>query len=126
MRHGVVPCFEVHVNMWSEHFGPVAQVAALVQARGLPFHMTPDHSHVIFKIDNPKEQAVQDMKADIDAGCLVLDPAQAGDVCDLWIRSNWVRRAHACAAVPANPVNSWAKHPDGSDGQPSLTSPPRF
>jgi hypothetical protein len=23
MRHGVVPCFEVHVNMWSEHFGRV-------------------------------------------------------------------------------------------------------
>lgn len=117
MRHGVVPCFEVHVNMWSEHFGRVAQVAALVGARGLPFHMTLDHSHVIFKIDNPKEQAVQDMQADIDDGHLVLDPAQAGNVCDLWIRSNWVRLAHARAAVPANPVNTWAQHPDGTDGR---------
>jgi hypothetical protein len=30
MSQGVVPCFEVHVNMWSEHFGRVEQVAALV------------------------------------------------------------------------------------------------
>lgn len=117
MRHGVVPCFEVHVNMWSEHFARVAQVAALVRSRGLPFHMTLDHSHVIFKIDNPKEQAVQDMKVDIDAGRLVLDPAQPGNVCDLWIHSNWVRLAHARATVPANPVNTWAQHPDGSDGR---------
>ena len=68
MRHGVVPCFEVHVNMWSEHLGRVEQVAAIVKRRGVPFHMTLDHSHVIFKIDNPKEQLVQDMKADVDSG----------------------------------------------------------
>jgi hypothetical protein len=57
------------------------------------------------------------MKADIDGGRLVLDPAQPGHVCDLWIRSNWVRLAHARAAVPANPVNAWARHPDGSEGR---------
>lgn len=117
MRHGVVPCFEVHVNMWSEHFGRVAQVASLVAQRGLPFHMTLDHSHVMFKIDNPKEQEVQGMKADIDAARLVLDPAHRDNVCDHWIGSNWVRLAHARAAVPANPVNSWAQHPDGSPGR---------
>jgi hypothetical protein len=33
--------------------------------------MTLDHSHVIFKIDNPREQEVQGMKADVDAGRLV-------------------------------------------------------
>ena len=117
MRQDVVPCFEVHVNMWSEHFGRVEQVAALVQQRGLPFHMTLDHSHVIFKVDNPKEQRVQDMKADIDAGRLVLDPALPGNVTKRWIDSNFVRLAHARAAIPANPVNSWARHPDGSFGR---------
>ncbi|CAN0470038.1 unnamed protein product, partial [Phaeothamnion confervicola] len=50
MRHDVMPCFEVHVNMWSEHFGRVGRVAALVAARRVPFHMTLDHSHVIFKM----------------------------------------------------------------------------
>ena len=117
MRQDVVPCFEVHVNMWSEHFGRVEQVAELVRQRGLPFHMTLDHSHVIFKMDNPQEQQVQDMKADIDAGNLVLDPARPGNVAKRWIDANWVCLAHARAAVPANPVNTWARHPDGGFGR---------
>ena len=89
-RQNVVPCFEVHVNIWSEHFGRVEQVAELVRQRGLPFHMTLDHSHVIFKMDNPKEQPVQGMKTDIDAGNLILDPAQPGNVARRWIDANWV------------------------------------
>jgi hypothetical protein len=117
MRHGVLPCFEVHVNMWSEHFGRVERVAQLVERRGLPFCMTLDHSHVIFKIDNPEEQKVQGMKADIDAGRLVLEPDRPGNVTGRWIAANWVHHAHARAAVPANPVNTWAKHPDGSYGR---------
>ncbi|MEZ5862564.1 MAG: hypothetical protein R3D25_00180 [Geminicoccaceae bacterium] len=114
---GVDPCFEIHINMWSEHFGRVERVGRLVEARGVPFNMTLDHSHVIFKIDNPAEQAVQDMKADIDAGRLVLDPFQPGHVCGIWIEAGWVRHAHARAAVPNNPINVWAKHPDGSPGR---------
>jgi hypothetical protein len=117
MRHNVVPCFEVHVNMWSEHFGRVEQVAALVQQRGVPFCMTLDHSHVIFKMDNPKEQLVQNMQVDIEAGRLVLDPSQPSNVSKKWIDANWVRLAHARAAIPANPVNAWASHPDGSYGR---------
>src|SRR3546814_8224393 len=55
-KAGRLPTFEVHVNMWSEHFGRVAKVAEKVETRGVPFRMTLDHSHVIFKIDNPEEQ----------------------------------------------------------------------
>ena len=73
-RFGVTPCFEVHINMWSEHFGRVAEVAAAAEARGVKYNMTLDHSHVIFKIDNPEEQAVQGLDADIAAGHVVLDP----------------------------------------------------
>ena len=117
MRHGVAPCFEVHVNMWSEHFGRVERVARLVEARGLPFRLTLDHSHVIFKIDNPVEQRVQGMKEDVDAGRVVLEPDRPGNVTSRWIDANWVHHAHARAAVPGNPVNVWAKHPDGSHGR---------
>jgi hypothetical protein len=117
MRNDVRPSFEVHVNMWSEHFGRVEQVAALVRQRGLPFHMTLDHSHVVFKMDNPKEQQVQGMQADMAAGRLELDPARPGNVTKKWIDSNFVLLAHARAAVPANPVNTWARHPDGSFGR---------
>ena len=72
---------------------------------------------MIFKVDNPREQAVQDMKADIDAGRLQLDPRRPGDVCSEWIARNYVRHVHARATVPDNPVNVWAHHPDGRPGR---------
>jgi len=117
MRHGVIPCFEIHVNMWSEHFGRVEKVAALVAQRGVPFRLTLDHSHVIFKMDNPAEQDVQAMRADVESGRVVLDPAKPGNVCAKWIGANIVAHAHARAAVPANPLNIRARHPDGSVGR---------
>jgi hypothetical protein len=116
-RRDVLACFEVHVNMWSEHFGRVENVADLVQARGVPFAMTLDHSHVIFKIGNPAEQDVQGMRADVEAGRVVLDPAVPGNVCARWIANGYVRHAHARATIPNNPPNARARHPDGRMGR---------
>lgn len=115
-KWGVAPCFEVHVNMWSEHFGRVERVAQLVKARGVAFNMTLDHSHVIFKMDNPVEQDVQGMRSDIESGQLELDPFREGNVCQRWIDSNYVRHAHARAAVPNGPVNVWSLV-DGKPGR---------
>jgi hypothetical protein len=114
---GVTPCFEVHINMWSEHFGRVARVAGLVEQRGVKFNMTLDHSHVIFKMDNPPEQEIDNLREEIEAGRLVLDPSEPGHVAGIWIENNYVRHAHARAVIPANPVNIWAKHPNGQFGR---------
>ena len=116
-RGGVTPCFEIHVNMWSERFSRVIAVGELVERRGIPFNLTLDHSHVIFKIDNPREQAIQDLHADLASGRTILDPANARCVIYEWIQRNWIRHAHARATVPANPVNVWASRPDGSPGR---------
>jgi len=83
----------------------------------VPFDMTLDHSHVIFKIDNPKEQAIQGLDADLAAGRIILDPFRPGNVCASWISAQYVRQMHARPAVPNNPINIWAKHPDGSYGR---------
>lgn len=114
---GVMPCFEIHVNMWSERFTRVAEVGDLVEARGGQFNITFDHSHVIFKIGNEGELDVENNLDDIKAGRLELDPYKPGNISDLWINRNWVSHAHARSAVPNNPVNIWAKHPDGSFGR---------
>ena len=116
-RYGVDPCFEVHVNMWSEDFRRVSRVARMVEARGVPFHMTLDHSHVIFKIDNPAEQEIGDIRGDVEAGVLVLDPAQPGAVTGEWIDRGWVRHCHARAAVPNNPKNLTARNEIGQPGR---------
>jgi hypothetical protein len=114
---GVVPCFEVHVNMWSEHFGRVQRVAEAVEARGVKFNMTLDHSHVIFKIDNPGAQEVQGMRADVEAGRLELDPFKPGNVCQQWIDAGYVRHAHARSAAPNGPPNIWMNSPAGTPGR---------
>ncbi len=113
---GVTPCFEVHINMWSERLSRVAKVAALVAARGAAFRMTLDHSHVIFKMDNPRELDIAGLREDLAAG-LVLDPFVPGNVCDQWIAANWVAHAHARPAIPNNPPNIWGRHPDGRVGR---------
>lgn len=116
-RTGVIPCFEVHVNMWSEHVGRIEHVAKLVEKRGAKFNMTLDHSHVIFKIDNPEEQKVQNMDEDIASGALVLDPFKPNNVTARWIANGYVRHAHARAAVPNGPVNLWETTPKGQPGR---------
>ncbi len=114
---GVTPCFEVHVNMWSEDFRRVAEVARAIEAKGVDFHMTLDHSHVIFKIDNPREQEVLGMRPAVESGEVILDPFQPGNVTDVWIEAGWVRHCHARAAIPNNPKNTSATGPDGKPGR---------
>jgi len=115
-RLGVTPCFEVHINMWSERLSRVSRVARLVEARGVPFNMTLDHSHVIFKIGNEAELDIEGLREDLADG-LILDPSQPGHACGEWISNNWVRHAHARPAIPNNPRNVWATHPDGRLGR---------
>ena len=120
---GCWPCFETHVNMWSEDFPRVRRVADIVEGRGMPFRITLDHSHVIFKIDNLEEQRDPYGNGDcnirdaVESGDLILDPFAKGNVCDEWIGRGHVWHCHARAAVPNNPKNIWARHPDGSFGR---------
>ena len=114
---GCVPVFEVHVDMWSEDFRRVEQVANLVEAGGRPFRLTLDPSHLIFKIDNAQEEKVLNLRQDLDDGSVVLDPSKPNNVMGRWINRNLVWHAHARSAVPNNPKNINAHHPDGRVGR---------
>jgi hypothetical protein len=103
-RLGVTPSLEVHVNMWSENFARVARVAAMVAARGVKFNLTLDHSHVIFKIDNPEELKVQGLADEIAGGAVTLDPFAEDGICGRWIDANLVTHVHARSTVPATAV----------------------
>lgn len=103
---GCQPTFEVHINMWSEDFRRIIEVADQVESRGVPFKMTLDHSHVIFKMDNPVEAAKFGLEEALKAGELILDPLRDGSICKQWIERGFVQHAHARAAIPANPRNT--------------------
>ena len=59
---GCLPCFEIHINMWSEDFIRVESVAKIVKDKGAIYRVTLDHSHVIFKINNKEEIQIFDLK----------------------------------------------------------------
>ena len=109
------PTFEVHVNMWSEDFRRVENVAEIVEKYDIPFRITLDHSHVIFKIDNPVEQEVFSINKSIINGDLVLDPFDENHICGKWINNGYVSHCHARAAVPNNPKNVWQHHTNLED-----------
>jgi len=117
LKYGVTPCFEIHVNMWSEDFLRVTRVGKLVEGKGIEFNITLDHSHVIFKINNIKEQKIFNIYKQIKSRELIIDPFSEGNVVEEWINYGWVRHCHARAAIPNNPLNIHGKHPDGSLGR---------
>ena len=119
---GCLPAFEVHINMWSEDFRRVAAVARRVEGHGIPFRLTLDHSHVIFKIDNPRELAIFGLDAAVAAGELVLDPFSTRSICAEWIGAGWVAHGHARSTVPNNPRNIWGRHAS-LDALPSSRHP---
>lgn len=104
---GVRVCFEVHVNMWSEHFGRVASVADRIGRAGRRFRLTLDASHVVFKIDNLVEQEIQGLRADVESGRIELDPFSPASVSRRWIESGLVAhasRAKSCRCSTSRPI----------------------
>ncbi len=112
----IVPCFEVHVGMWSEQFTRVQRVAELVERQGLKFNLTLDHSHIVFAIRNPSAQEAMGIRAEVEAGTITLDPFACNNICQNWIDAGLVRHAHARSAVPNGPRNRWMAGLDGMSG----------
>ncbi|EOD8996019.1 TPA: hypothetical protein MJC07_27610 [Klebsiella pneumoniae] len=103
---GLIITFENHVDMWSEDYRRVSQVADLVEARGVPFNMAIDYSHCIFKIENEVEHAVSQMRGDNEA-IAKLDPYNDDSFADEWLGRNFVHWAQMRPAAPNGPLNWW-------------------
>lgn len=122
MKIGVEPTFELHVNMWSEDFRRVTPVALAVQDRGVPFNYTLDYSHVNFKIDNPEEQDISGIREDVEAGKLVLNPFEEGNLCEEWLDLGIVRWLQVRSVSANGPKNIWSVQQPGVPvaGMPTL------
>ena len=116
-RTGIDITFEVHIYMWSEDFRRVSKVASMIRSRGIPFNFLLDHSHVLLKLDNPEEQELCGIREDVEAGRLILDPFEDGNVIDEWIGMNMTLWHSVRPVSPNGPKNVWARHPDGRIGR---------
>lgn len=105
LAHGVEPALEYHVNMWSEDPRRIAPVAEAVRQRGIPFWLTLDYSHAIFKLGNAQEQEICGLLGDRSA---VLDPFAPGNFVDQWLDMGIVRWLQVRCAAPNGPRNLWS------------------
>lgn len=116
-RLGIDITFEVHIYMWSEDVRRVMRVADKVRQEGMPFNFLLDHSHVLIKLENPAEQDLCGIRDDVEAGHLVLDPFEPGNIVDQWITENFTLWHAVRPVAPNGPINQWAHHPDGRPGR---------
>lgn len=104
-QNGCLPSLEVHVDMWTEQFGRVAELGTWLARRGAPLRLTLDHSHLIFKIDNPDELAISGLGGEGDGGRALPHPASAGTLYAQWLECGWVVHAHARSVQLAGVAN---------------------
>jgi hypothetical protein len=114
---GITIGFEVHIYMWSEDFRRVSRVARMVRSHGIPFNFVLDHSHVLLKVENPEEQDVSGIREDVEAGRLVIDPYEEGNVLDEWIGMGMTVWLQVRPVSPNGPKNQWAIKEGGSWGR---------
>lgn len=120
---GIEPCFELHVNMWSEDPRRVAIVAEAADKMGIPFNLTLDYSHMLFKMGDDAELDVSGIREDVAAGRVVLDPYEAGNLVDQWLDAGLVRWFQLRSVTPSGPRNLWSKH-DSSNGAAGVPDDP--
>ncbi len=94
-QSGCLPSLEVHVDMWSERFARVEAVANLLAQSNVDLRLTLDHSHLIFKIDNPEELGLSSVEPGSDGGRHRLAAGNPKAFYTQWLKSGWVVHAHA-------------------------------
>jgi hypothetical protein len=110
---GIGVGFEVHIDMWSEDVRRVLPVARAVQAQGVPFNFILDHSHVLLKLESAEEQDASGIREDVEAGRLVLDPFEQGNIVDEWLGMNMIAWLQLRPVSPGGPKNVWAQRYGG-------------
>jgi hypothetical protein len=120
MTHGAplacLPSLEVHVDMWSEAFHRVEQVANLLARSNVKLRITLDHSHLVFKLGHPKELAISGITDDA-TGHALLDPRSPNSFDKLWLREGWVAHAHTRSVATHGPLNTRTRRDNGQRGR---------
>ena len=108
-QSGCLPSLEVHVDMWSERFHRIEAVANLLARSHVDLRLTLEHSHLIFKIDNPHELALSGVDAGPDGGRSQLAPGHAHTLYAAWLAQGWVVHAHTRSVTTGRACNPLAR-----------------
>ncbi|WP_426078751.1 xylose isomerase [Janthinobacterium sp. PSPC3-1] len=109
VRSGCLPSLEVHVDMWTEQFGRVAELGDWLERRGVPLRLTLDHSHLLFKLGDQEELALCGLAGLDDGGHALLHPDSATSLYAQWLARGWVVHAHARSVQSPGVPNPWMR-----------------
>ena len=125
-QSGCLPTLEVHVDMWSERFERIEAVANLLAQSHVDLRITLDHSHLVFKIDNPHELALSGVEPGVDGGRSRLAPHSPQAFYTQWLQAGWVAHAHTrsvATGIPCNPRGKRSRALQGRAIQYPLIAP---
>lgn len=118
-EHGegrVQVCLEPHVDMWLEQFDRVEPLAQWMHARGAKLQLTIDHSHLIYRVDNPVELHAAGIESQ-EEGRRLLMPDSSSAYYRRWLDDGLIRHAHArCVQINA-PANAQCERAPGVPGR---------
>jgi hypothetical protein len=121
MEHGsaaaCLPAMEVHVDMWNERFQRVEAVAELLARSNVALRLTLDHSHLVFKIDNPGQLALSGVDDAADGGRAWLAADGRSCLYRHWLAQGWVVHAHARSVATGIACNAAMHGPGGRPGR---------
>lgn len=112
----VLVCLEPHVDMWLEHFDRVEALADWMHSRGAALHLTIDHSHLIYRVDNATELAAAGITS-AHAGRRLLMPESPDAFYSRWMADGLIRHAHARCVQTNAPANTDCEREPGLPGR---------
>ncbi|WP_449434614.1 hypothetical protein [Pseudomonas putida] len=111
---GVIPSFELHVNMWTEDFRRIEPIAKQLKDLQVPFNFTLDYSHVIFKMNNPEELDISGIRQEVENFEITLDPFEKDSLCERWLNLNIVKWTQLRVVAPNQAKNLWHRTETGA------------
>lgn len=116
-RGKCVPTLEIHVDMWTEKFRRIEQLAARLEQRQAPLHLTIDHSHLLYRLGNPEQLQAAGLANVKDGGWEELHPDSPTSFYRRWMACGWIAHAHARSVQLNGVANPWCQHESGLAGR---------
>ncbi|HCB0061927.1 TPA: hypothetical protein MYL02_005122 [Klebsiella pneumoniae] len=112
-----IPTLEIHVDMWSEQFRRIEQIAAWLKQRQAPLYLTIDHSHLLYRLGNPDQLQAAGLSGAKDGGWAELHPDSNTAFYRRWMECGWIAHAHARSVQLNGVANPWCQREPGLAGR---------
>ncbi|HGH5397498.1 TPA: hypothetical protein ACJI3N_004066 [Raoultella planticola] len=123
-----LPTLEIHIDMWSEQFKRIEQLAAWLKQRQAPLYLTIDHSHLLYRLGNADQLQAAGLAEAKNGGWAELHPDSPTAFYRRWMSCGWIAHVHARSVQLNGVENPWCQRESGLAGRgvqyPLIEPPP--